>query len=173
MKKIIILLTGIVLTMTSCSSSKCLETLAFVPDDEKVLDEYNQLSYSTIVDCEGLTRNEIYTRANSYFIYNYNSGKAVIQQQDKEEGILIGKGLSKEMQGTSFYNLYHILRVDIKDNKARISITVNTIEYHYMFNGVWMIRDVELNNMYPFVPKKMKIVRNSEACLFLVIKLVS
>ena len=181
MKKIIILIVVSILTiMTSCSE-KCLEGLTTVPREEKVLDEYDQLTYSITIDCKGLTKDEIYTRANSYFVYNYGSGKSVIQQQDKEQGILLGKGRATKIHYESsistnpgYYNIWHILRIDVKEEKARISITASNLEYHYTiknsYSYTWHQRDIAVNNIYPLVFKKSKWISNSDACLFLKIR---
>ncbi|WP_128152771.1 DUF4468 domain-containing protein [Apibacter raozihei] len=79
----------------------------------------------------GETKDEIYKRVKSYFTRSYGSANSVIQTDDKEGGLVIGKGLYLNMTtfllGTWKTNAYHILRIDIKDGRARIICTATTI----------------------------------------------
>lgn len=107
------------------------------------IDENNNLIFSKVVDNLKMTKDEIYVKAFSYFAYNYKDAKSVIQQQDKEAGVIIGKGFFKDFSmykksrdigmGLTFttYDTYcatHILRIDIKDGRARIILTVDNYE---------------------------------------------
>jgi len=42
------------------------------------------VTYTRIVEAHKLSKEEIYNRALNYFVYNYGSGKSVIQTQDKD-----------------------------------------------------------------------------------------
>ncbi len=107
------------------------------------LDENNNLVFTKIVENLNLSKDEIYVKAFSYFAYNYKDAKSVIQQQDKDAGIIIGKGFYSEFSkfnksrdigmGIAFttydsYGAVHILRINIKDGKARIVLTVDNYE---------------------------------------------
>lgn len=91
----------------------------------------NNIVVSKIIDGINVSSDEIYVRAKSYFSRAYVNSNAVIQTDDRESGIIIGKGL---YTGLASYNLgtwkfksYHILRVDMKDGKARIICSASTI----------------------------------------------
>lgn len=49
-----------------------------------ILDDNGNVTYTRIVEAHKLSKEEIYNRALNYFVYNYGSGKSVIQTQDKE-----------------------------------------------------------------------------------------
>lgn len=70
------------------------------------------------------TAQEIYIRAKNYFVRSYGDSNSVLQTDDKENGIIIGKGiyanLAYHTMGMHSFKAYHILRVDIKDGRARI-----------------------------------------------------
>ena len=53
------------------------------------------LEYSKIYDYEGKGQDELYVKANAWFVDNFNSAESVIQFQDKESGKLMGKYASK------------------------------------------------------------------------------
>lgn len=94
------------------------------------LDDNNNVTFVKIIDAPNLSKDEIFNRTLDYFTYNYGSGKSVIQSQDKEMGRIVGKGLYDDVHvGVSivatYVDAWHILRVDVKDGKARAIITLN------------------------------------------------
>lgn len=104
------------------------------------LDDNNNVTYQRIVEVPDVNKDELFSRAQNYFIYNYGSGKSVIQTQDKEKGQIIGKGIYDRLHtfsnGTGWVCLgtWHIIRVDVKDGRARIIITLT--EYQEDFKGI-------------------------------------
>lgn len=93
------------------------------------LDDNGNVTYVHIIEVPGLSRDEIFVRAQNYFTYNYGSGKSVIQTNDKEQGILVGKGLYKEVHTgvslvTTVLDAWHILRIDVKEGRARAIVTL-------------------------------------------------
>jgi hypothetical protein len=48
------------------------------------LDDNNNVTYQRIVEVPDVNKDELFSRAQNYFIYNYGSGKSVIQTQDKK-----------------------------------------------------------------------------------------
>ena len=51
----------------------------------------DQLTYSEIIELPNITQDELYIKANSWFVDNFNDAESVIQFQDKEAGKLMGK----------------------------------------------------------------------------------
>lgn len=113
------------------------------PQSIKVkIDENNNLIFSKTIEGLDLNKEDIYNRALSYFIYNYKDAKSVIQQQDKNAGIIIGKGYfadfhssidTYDANGMNFitkenYSAEHLLRIDIKEGRARIILTLYNYE---------------------------------------------
>lgn len=97
------------------------------------LDDNGNVSYVRVIEVQELKAETIFQRAESYFIYNYGSGKSVIQTQDKEKGLIIAKGLYDEVHlgvslTTTYVDTWHIVRVDIKDGKARVILTLTEYE---------------------------------------------
>lgn len=124
---LIILLTSVFASHGQSNEIKSL--LAKIEGQWKV-DENKNLSYQKVVDMPGIGKDILFQRADNYFIYNYNSGKDVIQTKDKDQGLIIGKGLwSKFFSWDRFFGTYdlsadHILRIDVKDEKVRVTLTV-------------------------------------------------
>lgn len=116
------------------------------------IDEKNDIVFSVVVDSVKLNKEQIFNRVMSYFAYNYNDSKSVIQVQDKEAGLIIGKGIYelgtfdlKQGNGlTQFVTYYnysasHILRIDIKDSKVRIIVSASKY-------------DIVLKSTNPYMP---------------------
>jgi hypothetical protein len=81
--------------------------------------------FEKIFEIQNTPKNELYIRANAWFVDTFNSAESVIQFQDKEAGkimgkykmyILVGQPVSLTVGVTS------IITVDVKDNMARLRI---------------------------------------------------
>lgn len=97
------------------------------------LDDNGNVTFVKIVEVPDMKKDEIYNRALSYFTYNYVSGKSVIQVQDKENGLIVGKGVYDDVHIgisiiTTYVDAWHILRVDVKEGRARVIITLTEYE---------------------------------------------
>lgn len=130
MKKITILLMLTLVTyMTYGQNKKAKKMLAEI-EGKWSLDDNENLSYTRIVEVPEIkSKDEIYNRVLNYFVYNYGSGKSVIQTQDKELGRIVGKGLYKNVHVgisliTTYVDCWHIVRVDVRDGRARIILTL-------------------------------------------------
>ena len=102
-------------------------------DGQWSLDDNGNVTYSRVIEAPDLTNDEIYNRVLNYFVYNYGSGKSVIQTQDKELGRVVGKGLYNDVHVgvsliTTYVDCWHIVRVDVKEGKARIILTSTEYE---------------------------------------------
>lgn len=102
------------------------------------IDDNGNLSYQRIIEVPEMEKDDIYNRVLNYFVYNYGSGKSVIQTQDKENGFIVGKGLYNDVHigisiVTTYIDAWHIVRVDVKNGRARIILTLT--EYDKKVTG--------------------------------------
>ena len=94
------------------------------------LDKNNALTYTQIVEAPNKTKEQLYILLNYWYSATFNSGKAVIQLNDKDAGVIIGKGfiegIASHTGGVNQYTVHlePIIKTDIKDNKIRITYTV-------------------------------------------------
>ena len=133
MKRKILFALIILISIGSYSQSKKTKNLLKEIEREWKLDDNKNLTYQRIVEAENLTKDEIFSRALNFFIYNYGSGKSVIQTQDKNQGRLMAKGLFNVHKGKTFTAVldiatWHIIRVDVKEGRARILLTLSEYE---------------------------------------------
>ena len=129
------------------------------------VDSEGNLLFMRIIENLDMTKEEIFVKSMSFFANNYKDASKVIQQQDKEAGIIIGKGYfdgiyksSMYMLGyTSIYNAYHILQIDMKDNRARVQIKVRNYDVK-SYKGVYLDSSYAESVIlkYPFSDKKKK-----------------
>ena len=136
MKKLFIMFIAVISISTSFAQTKKTQALIDEINGQWSTDENKNLFYQKIIELPGINKETLYQRAENYFIYNYNSGKDVIQTKDKEQGLIIGKGLWPDFYvgiilGTMSFSANHILRVDLKDEKARITLTVQKFDCVY------------------------------------------
>ncbi len=90
------------------------------------LDNNGNVTMSKVIEMPGISKDELYNRALSYFTYNYRQGDAVIQIDDKGQGLIIGKGLYPNVYSglLSVFSTYHIVRVDVKEERVRVLVTM-------------------------------------------------
>ena len=130
------------------------------------LDKNNALTYTQIIEAPNKTKEQLYILLNYWYCATFNSGKAVIQLNDKDAGVIIGKGFIEEIAShTGVMNQYKVnlepvIKTDIKDGKIRITYTVPFYTVVKITGGGFMgdqttaIRVDEkwsLDKCYPFV----------------------
>lgn len=122
------------------------------------LDDIGNVTYTRVVAFDSMKKDEIYSRALAYFVYAYNSGKAVIQTQDKEAGTIIGKGIYPRVHTgmditVTVFDTEHILRVDAKDGKARMMVTL--VQYNMTTSGGSVVskNEMAVGMLAPFTTK--------------------
>ena len=81
----------------------------------------------SIIDMPGISKDQIYAGTKSWIAETFRSAKAVIQDDDKSAGRIIGTGRVKypcsgfACMGKSDWTLDFTIRVDIKDQKMRVT----------------------------------------------------
>lgn len=97
-----------------------------------------------IFEVAGKSKAEIFSAINKWISINYNSPKTVIQLSDGEAGNIIVKGTNevsykngtnilypnmKSLPENTVMKFNHLIEVNIKDNKYRVTFTIIGIEY--------------------------------------------
>lgn len=155
MKKILLLVIMFCNFLVFSQSKK--EMLAEM-DGKYNVDDNKNVTITKIIEIEGVKKEDIYLRVLSFFTYNYGNGESVIQIQDKEKGLIIGKGVYDNVHvGISLVSteidLSHIIRVDVKEGKARIFITLT--EYNSKtsgYNTPPSYSTIKVSDSYPINP---------------------
>lgn len=80
-------------------------------------------SMQKVVEIPGLTQDEIYIRANSWFVSTFNSAESVIEFQDKESGKIMGKYVFTYGEGVYTFGVKQTVDVEMKEGKMRVSFT--------------------------------------------------
>jgi hypothetical protein len=92
-----------------------------------------------VFEVAGKSKAELFSAINKWISINYNSGKSVTQLSDNEAGIIVVKGINevscannakilypnmKAIPDISTTSFNHLIEVNIKDNKFRITYTL-------------------------------------------------
>lgn len=109
------------------------------------LDQNQNITYQHIVEIPGLPADEIYTRAYNYFIYNYGDANKVIQNEDKDAGLIVAKGIFNDIS-FSVKSAWHIVRIDTKEGKARILLSLTQYEISYI-NIITLLPEIRKSNI--------------------------
>ena len=98
------------------------------------LDKNNAITYTQVIPAEGKTKDQLYVLLNYWFTATFNDANSVIKLNDKELGTIIAQGfvesIAQHAGGTNAYNvnLRPVIKCDIKDNKVRVTYTMDKIE---------------------------------------------
>lgn len=103
----------LLLIVTSCSS------IPTIPLDD---------SYEKIIVVEDISKDELYIKANAWFVEVFNSAESVIEFQDKEEGRVMGKYRFRPDKSGALYR--SIISIEIKENRVRV-------KFYEPFLEVW------------------------------------
>lgn len=79
-------------------------------------------TYERIIETPGQTKDEIYIKANSWFVETFNSAESVIEFQDKEAGKIMGKYVFSYTEGVYTHIVKQTVDISIKDEKVRVII---------------------------------------------------
>ena len=90
----------------------------------------HRITYAGVVQVPGVSQAELYTRAKLWFAETFKSGKDVIQADEKEAGIVQGKGwspaeahlLGKNLP-VSELRLWHTVKLACREGRYRYEIT--------------------------------------------------
>lgn len=76
--------------------------------------------YTEIFEFKGIKKNDLFVRANTWFVSKFVSADSVIQFADKDSGKIAGKYYSELAGGVLFFGVRQTIEVDVKDEKVRI-----------------------------------------------------
>lgn len=147
------------------------------------LDKNNALTFSEIIEAEGMSKSDLFVRLNYWYTSTFNDANSVIQLNDKESGVIIGKGYVSEIAdhaaGLNAYkiNINPIIKTDIKDGKVRVTYTVQAYDVDKLAGGgvtaaalagpnrqvAHLDETWPLDTCYPFAPKDKHMKTSSKA----------
>lgn len=108
-----------------------------------------------ILNIDSTSKDVLFSKALSWLAIDYRSANDVIQQQDKEIGKIIAKGIYLPL-GDGFawqaIGVRHMLIIEVKDNKIRL--TINPMTY--------TLKDVDYRTLNTSFAGKKKILELTE-----------
>tara|TARA_X000001388_G_C2229183_1_gene122419 strand:+ start:1119 stop:1877 length:759 start_codon:yes stop_codon:yes gene_type:complete len=95
---------------------------------EKPMATSKPITYSKVIQCPSTSKTKLYISLNDWFATNYNSANEVIQMSDKDEGIIIGKGVMDYRHKKFTYIcsggwVKYTIKVYVKDNRYKVDLT--------------------------------------------------
>lgn len=107
------------------------------------LDKNESLTYQQVIEAPGKTKQQLYVALNYWATATFKD-KQAITLNDKDAGcIIISSTLLDISRHTGTLNKYSIgitpvIRLDIKDNKVRVTFTVQTYDVLTDISGGWL-----------------------------------
>lgn len=159
MKKISLLLLVFIPFFLTAQKQEIKDRFAEYTQNGYYKEDGNNIVVSRVIENLKGDKNSIYIAVKNYFTRAYNSANDVLQTDDKESGVIIGKGYYKHMYlgrtlgvVSTYLNAYHILRIDIKDGRLRAICSIDQVE---VYNGQnHHLKDVNVFNYAPFTDKR-------------------
>jgi len=93
------------------------------------------VEYNEVINVDGMSAVDIYTKANMWFVDAFKNADSVIQFSDKESGTIKGKYVSDmTLSGYQQYLTTTTITVEVRDGRCRISFTDPSFK-EYLVNG--------------------------------------
>lgn len=82
------------------------------------------MKFERVIELNNAEKNVIFIKSMSWMVESFGSSKAVIEYQDKDEGVIIGKAFYEQSEitlwGQYIINIWFQIRIDVKDEKVKI-----------------------------------------------------
>ena len=101
---------------------------ATLAKEEAEKPKFIPLEFSEVVKVDSVSKDDIYSRARAYIATIYNDSKSVIQMDDRQAGIIIGKAIFRtHYKGLTIgaYNGFvdYNLKIEIKEGRFRFTMS--------------------------------------------------
>ena len=123
------------------------------------------LLFSRVIQAPEYNKDALFVKILEIFSSIYNNAKVVIQAQDKEQGVIIGKGDDEEIRydnisGGKYINtVHHTIKVEVREGRFKVSITLTdaNLAYYNMRGGKAWDYHHPIFNFYPFSGESIKL----------------
>ncbi len=138
------------------------------------------ITFEEVVQAEGKDKNELYSIYREWFVNWFKSAEDVLQMDDKENGILIGKGfqdITVVVFGMPLVEkLHYRVKFVLKDGRFKYIISnLSTQQYPYQYNNNPPKSPCEvslIDNLYSKKGKVNKINKNSKEAVLTAVYLL-
>ncbi|PRX54565.1 uncharacterized protein with TBP-like fold DUF4468 [Flagellimonas meridianipacifica] len=128
--------------------------------EQWTLDDSGNVTYQKILELPELSKDIIYPRSLNFFSYNLEN-EPLSLTEDRELGMLLVKGVFDRVHSTGVFLDYthihclNLIRIDVKDEKARILVTLSAYEIESGNVGeddLPLISSSKVNQEFPINP---------------------
>lgn len=85
-----------------------------------------KLNFNEVIQVDSIMKNQLYLNSKQFFVDVFKSGKDVIQLDDEESGVVVGKGFNDvyaKMLGTSYeVKMWYTIKIQSKDGRYKYEI---------------------------------------------------
>jgi len=87
--------------------------------------ENESIVIQKVMNFNDVSKENMYKYLREFFVYNYGSARDVIQYDDVNETI-IGKGYFSKIESYGdYFDVWHILKCEIRENRIRVTISMS------------------------------------------------
>jgi hypothetical protein len=113
--------------------SKLFVLMIFVPSitfgqliDDMPKDDNGNLNFNEVITVENVKKDELYLRSKQFFVDVFKSANDVIQLDDKEAGVVVGKGFNdiyiKVMGISTPIQMWYTIKIQSKEGRYKYEI---------------------------------------------------
>jgi len=140
MKKIFILIFALFITQEIFAQDKLLGILPL---------KEGKVTYSDVVPIQGVSKDEMYKRVKLWLNENDNSGKDLIQLDDKDHGEIVGKGSFRAKWNFRFYtvlsmNVWKTIKIQIKNDSLKYEISDFRLNNYFFPTQIAALSDTSI-----------------------------
>lgn len=127
MKRILIILLTVLPSVLFGQKEEINVELPLYKMELPINEETGLISFVYVVQVNDLSKDELYSRAREWFTVKYNSADAVLQMEEKENGLLIGYAFTDmtimEAGLGDIEKMYYTIKIYTKDGRYKCVIT--------------------------------------------------
>lgn len=94
--------------------------------DELPKDDNGNLNYNEVIQVDSIKKDELYLRSKFFFVDVFKSANDVIQMDDKEAGVVVGKGFNdiyiRVMGITTPIQMWYTIKIQSKEGRYKYEI---------------------------------------------------
>lgn len=102
--------------------------------------ETKRFEFTEVVTVDSASKLDLYLRAKEWLAQYYNSSKDVIQVDEKEQGMIYGRGAFQiyiqQLGAVNFGHVNYDIKIDVKDGRYKYRITNFVHDNTYAKNGI-------------------------------------
>lgn len=119
--------------LSSCGISDSVKTAQEIADKNNIYNlrdiRFENGGFTKVVKIDSVSKDDLFDRAQIWFANAFNDANEVVQVENREKGVIIGKGSAEYFGKDKYYNGWIKYNIEIRIKDGRYKIDMNNIHH--------------------------------------------